>query len=434
MSGFPPGPPPHRKRSFLRTAWSIRSLLKDPIGFVHKRFEQYGDTYHVDEGGGSHLLVTRDPEVLRDLLVNRAADFQKAGSATDRLKPVLGHGLLTADGELWKRQRRLMQPHFHRKVIAGYATAMVDHAERLGFSEGQRVDLSDEMMALTLRIVCKALFDHDVTGVDRVAEGMDALRVSSRPTLVPRWVPTRRNRRLKKAMHELDTLIADLIEQRTREGLREDLLSLLLGVEGGMERQQLRDELVTLFLAGHETTSHALTWTWYLLSQHPEVEARLHEEVDALGGPPTVDDLGRLEWTRCVVSEAMRLYPPAFAVARVARVDTRIGPHEVPAATQVAGWIYWSHHDPRWFTDPERYDPERFLREDFPKHAYLPFGAGTRMCIGAGFALLEMQMLLASIARRYRFELAPDQRIGLKPMVTLSPRYGMRMIAHRRES
>ena len=412
-------------------------MIRDPIGFVGRRFDRYGDIYHVDEGGGSHLYVSRDPDLIREVLVTKASSFVKKGSVTERLGLILGNGLLTADGETWKRQRTLMQPGFHKKRVAGYANTMVRYAETVGWPNRSTVDVSDEMMQLTLSIVCKALFDHDVTGAtDDVAKTMAALRGVTRPSLLPGWVPTPRRWQARRTTERLDAVIFALIDARVRDGLRDDLLSMLvdvgeeMGDMGEMGRQQIRDELVTLFLAGHETTSHALTWTWYLLSMNPEVEASLHAEIDSvLGGrAPNLDDLDALPTVDRVVNEAMRLYPPAFAIPRSSKESVQVGKWHLPAGSQFVSWIYHVHHDPRWFSEPEAFRPERFAEPAHPRNAYLPFGAGNRFCIGAAFAKMEMQLLLASLARRYRLALAPDQAVEMAPAVTLAPKFGMRMV------
>jgi cytochrome P450 len=433
MPEYPPGPPPHRRRDLLRTARSIRALVADPLGFVGGRFAEYGELYHVDEGGGSHLYVTCDADRIREVLVERAADFRKAGGANDRLVPILGDGLLTADGASWKEQRRLMQPRFHARAIAGYGQTMVAHAEALQWEDGQRLDVSEAMMQLTLRIVCKALFDHEVeSDADDIASTMEALRQGSVRSLLPDWLPTPTAWRRRQAVRRIDALIARLIEERRSTGLRSDLLSMLLEV--GLDEKLVRDDVVTLFLAGHETTSHALSWTWWLLANHPEATARLHEELDqVLGGrAPTVEDVERLPWTSAVLSEAMRLYPPAYAIPRVAATETRLGPFTLAPGSQVVCWIWHCHRSPRWFEAPEAFRPERFLQPAFPKHAWLPFGAGTRMCIGAGFARMELALLLASLARRYRLLAAPGQVVVPQPRITLAPQGGLPLTVSRR--
>jgi len=438
MRLYPPGPKPHRKRDILRTARSLWSLGSDPIGFVGTRFEEYGDLYHVDEGGGSHLYITRNPDHIREVLVTRASSFVKRGGANDRLRPILGDGLLTSDGELWRRQRRAIQPAFHGQRLAGYADVMVQAADSVDWAHGETRDISAEMMELTLQIVCRTLFHHDATDdTEVVADAMETLRQTTRQTLLPmRFHPVLRRRR-DRALDGIYGLIDHMIEERRSNGLRADLLSHLLELTDGpghMPLQLLRDELVTLFLAGHETTSHALTWTWYLLSQNPQARARLHEELDEVlaGRPPTLADLTALPWTSAVIDEAMRLFPPAFAVARVASVEVELGEYTLAPGAQVVCWIWHAHHDSRWFEEPEAFLPQRMLAPTFAKHAFVPFGAGQRMCVGASFARMELRLLLALLASRWDLRLSPDQRVGLSPRVTLAPKWGMRMVIGRR--
>ncbi|MEM7789607.1 MAG: cytochrome P450, partial [Bacteroidota bacterium] len=264
------GPP--RSRNPVTRVRDLLRLVRDPLGTVQERFDAYGDVYAVDEGGGRRLLVTRHPDAIRSVLVTHAGSFQKSGGANDRLKAVLGDGLLVADGEVWRRKRRLVQPAFRAKAIASYAATMVQHAEDVQWSEA--IDLSGEMMRLTLGIVCKALFDHDVRGdTDTVARAMEALREASQPDPWPAFVPTPRRLRARRAMADIDTLIASLVATRAPGDGHTDLLALLQAA--GLTGRELRDELVTLFLAGHETTSHALTWALWLVAEHPEVRDQL---------------------------------------------------------------------------------------------------------------------------------------------------------------
>lgn len=424
MTRYPPGPDRIPRWKVHRLIPMYGALLRDPLGFVGERFDAYGDLYHVDEGGGSHLYVTGHPDHLHELLVTRHRDMQKRGGANDRLVPVLGDGLLTADGEAWKKARKVMNPRFHRRAIAGYAHTMVEHAERLRWVDGARLDVSAIMMRLTLHIVVKSLFDHDVTDdTDAVARTMHTLRRASRGSGLPAWLPTPQGLAARRALRDLHRIIDALVRTRHEEGLREDLLSMLIDV--GMDGDQIRDQLVTLFLAGHETTSHALSWTWWLLSQHPVVERRLHAELDAVlaGEPP--DASTELPYTDAVIAEALRLYPPAFALPRVARVDTELAGFPIAAGSQIVGWIWHAHHDARWWDEPMVFRPERFLQPLTKREAYLPFGAGPRMCIGAGFAKMELRLLLATLARKVRFEADPGQEVRADAGVTLSPRGGL---------
>lgn len=427
---IPPGPT--RSRNPLVRLATLLRLVRDPLGFVGQRFEEHGDLYQVDEGGGRRLLVTRHPDAIRDVLVTHASSFQKAGGANDRLRPILGNGLLIADGEAWRRKRRLVQPAFRAKAIASYAETMTAHAEAVVWADGEVVEVSTAMMQLTLAIVCKALFDHDVrSDTDTVARAMESLREASQPDLWPAFVPTPRRLRARRAVADIDALISSLVATRSPDGGHTDLLAMLRAA--GLEGRELRDELVTLFLAGHETTSHALTWTLALLGAHPEVREPLEAEIDeVLGGrPATLDDLPRLPTTDRVIAEAMRLYPPAYVVPRVAAAETEVAGFPVRPGDQVTSWIWHCHRDPRWFVDPEAFRPERFAEPLDVPHAYLPFGAGTRMCVGAGFAQMEMRLILASLVSRYR--LVPTGSLpSPQPRVTLSPRGTMPMRVEQR--
>jgi len=426
----PPGPP-RARNPVTRIAQLVR-LVRDPLGVVGERFARHGDMYAVDEGGGRRLLVTRHPDAIREVLVTHATSFQKAGGANDRLRAVLGNGLLVADGEVWRRKRRLLQPAFHARAVANHAATMVAQAGAVHWGEGEVVDVSAAMMRLTLAIVCKALFDHDVAGdTDTVARAMEALRDASQPDPWPAFVPTPRRLRARRALRDIDTLIASLVASRSPDDGHTDLLAMLKAA--GMEGRELRDELVTLFLAGHETTSHALTWTFVLVAEHPAVRERLEAEVDAVLGerPPTIDDLPALPFVDHVLSESMRLYPPAFALPRVATARTEVAGFAVHPGDQVVSWVWHCHRDPRWFDEPTAFRPERFEAPLAHPHAWIPFGAGNRMCIGAGFAQMEMRLLLASFVQRFRLA-ALGPRPTPSPRVTLAPRGAVPMRVARR--
>jgi cytochrome P450 len=438
----PPGPPP--RRGVVDSLGYYYQFYRDSIGVVRERFERYGDIYYAPSDGVG-LFVLKHPEHIWQVLVRDGAKYGKTHTAFKMLERVLGHGLLTTDGEVWRRQRRMIQPAFSSKRLAGYADAMVDEAQRCaeGWYPGQIRDLSREMMELTLRVVCRTLFSHDVRGqADTVAGAMGALRtVGTTPDFLPSWMPSPIRSRSEKAVAELDRLIYGMIaERRGTENAPQvpDLLHMLLtavdqeGDGGVLDDKEIRDQLVTLFLAGHETTSHALTWTWYLLSQNPEVEAKLHAELDeVLGGrAPRFEDLDELPYTGQVFDEAMRIYPPAYTLARRAEQDAEIDDYFVPKGAEIMIWLYMTHHDPRWYPEPDAFVPERFEPARVaqrPKLSYLPFGAGARACIGKNFALIEAKLILAMLAQRFRFELAHDQQIAIEPRITLAPKHGMRM-------
>ncbi len=431
---FPPGPPRHHRLNLLGRAQTINALRLDPLGFIGHRFATHGDLYYVPERPSGHLYVTRHPDHMREVLVEQSSRFVKQGGANDRLVPFLGNGLLTADGEVWKRHRRLMQPAFHHARIAGYAQTMVEHAARVDWAADTVIDIGQAMRDLTLGIAAKTLFDHDITGdSDTIGRVMDGFQHATRLSLIPDWIPTPRRMRGRRATRQIDELVTRLVAERRRDGLTDDLLSMLLEIDG-LSDTELRDELVTLFIAGHDTTSHALTWTWMLLARHPAAHDRLLDELGSVlaGRLPTVTDLPQLPWTRAVIDEAMRLYPPAYAVARVAAEPAHLGGYPLDPGAQVVLWIWHAHRDGRWFRDPLRFRPERFMGEpEHPKHAYLPFGAGTRQCIGRGFALMEMALVLATLAQKYALELV-SKRVEPAPRITLGPKSPVMMRARRR--
>lgn len=442
----PPGPPP--RKGIAASLRYYASFALDPIGFVAGRFERYGDLYFTPTKDGG-LYVLKHPDHVREVLATRASSFSKGHTAFTMLQRVLGEGLLTTDGETWTRQRRMVQPAFAPSSMAGYAQIMVEEARRTAASwsdtDGKR-ELTDEMTSLTLRIVSRTLFGHDVPERDirAVGRAMDAFQRSlSSPDFLPAWLPTPGRRELERSLEELDAIIHGLIEARMSAPPaatpRADLLEMLVtavdseGRGGRLSVKEMRDQLVTLFLAGHETTSNALTWTFACLASNPDCERKLHEELDTvLGGrAPEPGDLERLPYTEQVVSEAMRLYPPIYVIARRASEDTEIGGYPVPRGAEVIVWVYMAHRDPRFFPDPEVFRPERFTKEQLatlPRHAYLPFGGGPRACIGKTFAMMEARLILATLAQRHRVALAPGQGLDPKPRITLTPKRGLRVI------
>ncbi|HEX6240890.1 MAG TPA: cytochrome P450, partial [Polyangiales bacterium] len=398
----PPGPEPVtlHPRALLRQ-W--RRMQRDPLQRVRERFERYGDVYRI-AFLERERFVLRHPEHLRQVLIEQASCFEKpsTGPAARQLQRFLGQGLLTSDGELWRRQRRLIQPAFQRDQLSAYADVVVAESERVAgeLRDGQQLDLSARMMQLTFQIVTACLFGRDASSeTERVADAMRVFRETfdGVAAIAPRWLPTPSGLRAQRSLRDLDRLMFSWIDaptQRDQDALLSRLTRSLDGDAAGMGRRQLRDELLTLLLAGHETTSHALSWSFYLLAQHPECESRLHAELDGvLGGrAPRWDDLPALRYAEQVLSEALRLYPPAYVVLRTSKQPARVAGYDVPVGTDMVLWIYHTHHDPRWHAEPERFVPERFAperRRALPDCAYLPFGAGTRTCIGKSFALME---------------------------------------------
>ena len=441
---YPPGP----RQSFPLSG--MFAYRRGPLPFFQSLADRYGDISYFRLGPQPAFFFNH-PDYIKEILVTNHQNFMK-GLALQRAKRLLGEGLLTSEAEFHRRQRRLAQPAFHRSRIASYANVMTGYASQTSQSwqDGDTLDISEEMMRLTLGIVGKTLFDADVVSdAHEVGEAMTVVMDLFNTITVPFFdllqkLPLPQFRRFDNAKLKLDAIIYRLIEDRRRSGQdRGDLLSMLLlaqdseGDGGQMTDLQLRDELMTIFLAGHETTANALTWTWYLLSQNPEVETKLHEEIDEVlaGRLPVFEDVGQLRYTEMVLAESMRLYPPAWAIGRMALNDLEIGGYVVPKKSLVLMSQYVMHHDPRYFPEPGRFDPERWspeARETRPQFSYFPFGGGPRRCIGEGFAWMEGILLIACLAREWQMRLVPNHPVELKPVITLRPKHGMRMIATRR--
>jgi cytochrome P450 len=432
--------------------WStILALRRDPLRYLERIAARYGDLAHL-RVGPYRLVFVNHPDLVHEVLVAKDASFIK-GRALDQAKEVFGKGLLTSEGEFHKRQRRLIQPAFHRRRVEAYAEAMAADAAAAAarWRDGETLDIAREMTSLTLRIVARSLFSVDVEeeSAREVGRALDGLIAAFSLVAVPfggllRKIPTPSARRAEQGRATLDALIYGLIDQRRQAGAEdagEDLLSLLLAArdEDGslMDAAQVRDEALTLFLAGHETTANALAWSWYLLARHPEAEARFHAEIDAVLGDrlPGAQDLPDLPWTRQIFAESMRLYPPAWAISRRAIEPVTIGGYPVLAGTGVLASQWVAHRDPRFFPEPLAFRPERWTEEfetGLPKLAYFPFGGGPRLCIGMGFAKMEGVLLLATIGRRWRMRLVPGQRVEPHPRITLRPRDGVRVILTKR--
>ncbi|HEX9067410.1 MAG TPA: cytochrome P450 [Ktedonobacterales bacterium] len=400
--------------------------------------------------GPRTVYLANSPELAKAVYVDHAYDFEKTANLRVHTRRLLGNGLLTSEMEFHKKQRKLVAPALSYKRVIGYADVMAAYGERLHmtWTDGETVDVGQEMMRLTLGIVGKTLFDADV--LEEADELGEALTVAMRQanasfgSLVhlPQDWPTPRNRRAKEAAERLDETIYRIIAQHRASGEdKGDLLSMLLASqdEDGsfMSDQQVRDESMTLFLAGHETTANALAWAWYLLSRNPEIYARLRAEVDAVlaGRTPTHADLASLPYSLQVFKEALRIYPPAYLTGRVTVREVEIEGYTLPVDTVVLVSPYTMHRRPDLFPEPERFDPERFSAENeakLPKHAFIPFGGGPRICIGNHFALMEGQILLATLAQRVRFDLAPGQEVEPEPLITLRPKHGIQMRVTRR--
>ncbi len=412
--------------------------------------ERHGDVVRVALGPMEVTLLSH-PDLVEDVLVTRSKLWQKDRYLQTTLRPVLGDGLLSSEGDFWRRQRRLAQPAFHRDRIATYADIMVDHASRLAtrWRDGDVRDVHKDMMHLTLDIVAATLFGVNVGDhAEDVGSALEAvLAVVSNPLEIffPFWkkLPTPGRRRFDRAVVKLDSIIYGVIDQRRKsgEGETSDLLSMLLHArdEDGsrMSDRQLRDECMTLFLAGHETTALNLSWTWLLLSQHPHVDAKLARELDEVLGdrPATMADVPNLRYASHVIAESLRMYPPAWSMGREARDDLEVGGYPVPRGGQVWFCPWAIQRDERWFTAPDEFRPERWdgdLAKRLHRYAYFPFGGGPRFCIGQAFAQMEAVLLLATLARAFRVHVLPTPRPIPEPSVTLRPKNGLRVRLQRR--
>jgi cytochrome P450 len=428
----------------------LPEFRRDPVRFLTGLAREYGDIV-LFRLGPQELYLFNHPDLIRDVLVTHNRNFTKS-RGLELAKQFLGESLLTSEGEFHRRQRRLAQPAFHRDRINGYALVMVDYAARTRdrWQDGQTVDIGQEMMQLTLSVVAKTLFDADVESDARdVGDSLTALMELFNRMTTPFAqflfkLPLPSNFRMQRARQRLDSIIYRMIDEHRASGRdRGDLLSMLLtatDVEGdgtGMSDQQLRNEAMTIFLAGHETTANALTWSWYLLSQHPEVEARMHQEIDSVLGDrlPSGADFPKLRYTEMVFAESMRLYPPAWVLGRRAIEEYAVNGYLLPPRSIVLMSPIVMHHDPRYYPEPERFDPQRWTpeaREARPKFSYFPFGGGPRVCIGEGFAWMEGVLLLATLAQGYRLRLAPNQVVETRPSITLRPRRRINMIVEAR--
>jgi cytochrome P450 len=431
----------------------LPAVRRNPTAVFLSSARTFGDVVYFKIGPRRGYLIT-NPADVRHVLQDNARNYHKS-PLYDKLRLSIGNGLLTSEDEFWLRQRRIAQPAFHRQRLAALAKVMADAAREAAAewqqaiaSNGQPVDIADEMMRLTRTVVLRALLGADL--------GPFAAKVDHAWTIINQhigesfwslgftdWLPTSKRRRFQAARAVLRQSVDHVISQRRRSPSEShDLLSMLMSARDeetgeSMTDEQLRVEVTTFLLAGQETTSLALTWTWYLLSQHEAARRRLEEEIDAVldGRPPEYADLVNLPYTRMVIDEALRLYPPAWGFSRQALADDELGGYHLPG-----GWLafvlpYVLHRLPAFWHDPEAFEPERFLPEpsaNRPKFLYLPFGAGPRQCIGNQFALIEMQLVVATLAQRHRLHLVPRHRVEPWPLITLRPRFGMPMIIERR--
>lgn len=431
----------------------LKAFLRDPLGYQLRARERYGDVFR-SRIGPTLVHFLYHPDHVRRVLYEQQKNYPR-GWQYRLLRSLLGNNLVASEGDFWRRQRRLAQPAFHRQRLCGYAQVMVETTSRMltrwdaTATAGSGMDIGTEMSRLTLAIAGLTLFSRDPSQeADVVGQNFGVLsrylehRFNHPLTSLPAWVPTARNRRMKEAARTLNGVVLSIIRERRREGRDHgDLLSMLMQARDeetaeAMTEDQVRSEALTFLVAGHETTSTALTWTWFLLGSHPSIRRRVREEVGSVLGDrlPTSADVPHLVVTRMVIEESMRLCPPVWALAREAAQEDEIGGYRIPARTTVIVSPYVTHRHPAFWDEPERFDPDRFTPErvaERPKGAYFPFLGGPHQCIGNEFAMLEMCLIVAMVLQRFDVELLPNQAILPKAALTLRPSAPVRVALKR---
>jgi len=441
---LPPGP------KGLPIFGSLFDFYSDMLGFMSKASKEYGDVVYFRLFRQRAFLLNH-PDLIKDVLVTHNRNFTKS-RALERSKIILGNGLITSEGDYHLRQRRLAQPAFHHRRILNYGRVMVDYASKScgQWQDGETIDLHREMMEVTLKIVAKTLYDTEVESETAEISNAVGVLMGMFPRLIfplseyLDWLPLPVNKRFEKSREVLDKIVYRIIESRRRSGEdRGDLLSMFLlaqdeeGDNSIMTDLQVRDEVITLFLAGHETVANALTWTCFLISQHPETEKKILKELsDVLGNrSPGPEDMDNLTYTRMVLTESMRLYPPVWTMARRAIDDYKVGEYILPSKSVIFFSQYLIQRDPRFYDAPDLFIPERWTKDNEnsrPQYAYFPFGGGPRRCIGEQFAWMEGILLLATLVKRWKMNLAPGQRVEMNPLITLRPKFGLKMIIEKR--
>lgn len=429
---------------------SIRDIQDNFAAFLLESSRQYGDTFTFNMGP-KRALFFNHPDQIREILMNWEV-YRKAPVDADTRRVALGNflgaGLLTNDGTSWKKQRKLMQPAFHTRYINNYAETMIDYTEQLvqQWSDKQTIDLEQEMMQLTLNIATKTLFDTEVGDYSALGEALtdvqrESMKYAKLPVEIPRWLPISINTTRERLNTLIDAIVFDIIEERENSGDldRGDLLSMLMLARDedgkGMDKQQLRDEVITLFIAGHETTALSLAWMFYLLSENPDIMNLLLEEIDQKLGKcrVTLNDLKEMPYLKQVIDETLRLYPAGWLFPRFAGRDVQLAGYDIQAGDMVLASPYVLHRTPQHFENPLSFDPERFSeerRDMIDRYTYLPFGGGPRVCIGNSFALMEMQLITVTILQNYRLQLVLDHLIEIEPLITIRPKHGMKMHVH----
>jgi cytochrome P450 len=443
---FPPGP----------KGWPIVGCLphlrRDPIGFLSGLARDYGDIVHF-KILGKHVFQLYHPDLVREFFVTQHPKLRKTG-IMKQAEPILGNGIFLSEGETHLRQRRLIQPIFSRQKVAGFAKDIAEIAAdvRASWTDAREINVSSEMLRLSLRVVAKTLFDINLDSSEHeIEESLTTILGHFNTLLVPRpkilsKLPTARNRRFNQARAQLESMVYRIMnESRSRDRDQRHVVSLLLsardeeGDKGEMTQQQVRDEVMTLLVAGHETVATTLSWTWYCLSQNPEVESQFYAEIDEVLADrlPTAEDLEHLPYTEMVIAESMRLFPPVWALSRRTAEDLSIAGYEIPIGSMLGVSQYVTHRDPRFFPEPERFDPTRWTAEAKaarPRYAYFPFGGGPRLCIGEPMAWMETKIVLATIAQQWHLSYTRREAPRLQARITLRPQDGLSMRIDRRTS
>jgi cytochrome P450 len=442
LSSVPPGPKGH----FL--VGSLPEIQRDELNFLMQQVHEYGDVVHV-RVVNHHAYILSHPRDIETVLVSKSSNFIKSIFLRES-KALFGDGLLTSEGGLWQKQRRALQPAFHHDHVLSYTRTMLESTARMlaRWQDGEERDVHHDMTRLTMEIVAKVLFGEEITSdAEQACEafGLFFKQYDERfgLYLIPEWVPTLDNIRYRRSIKHLDEIVLRIIRRKAANdnGHSPDVLSVLLrareGEGAGMEERRVRDEMMTLFFTGHETTALALAWTFYLLGKNPDKEQKLHVEVDTVleGRTPTFQDLARLPFLEMIFKESLRLYPPAFGVVREALNDCEIGGYLIPKGATLAMFQWVVHRDPRFFDLPEEFVPERWENEfakSLPRCAYFPFGAGPRLCIGNTFAQVEVPLLLAAIVQKFQLNLLPGHKVATAPSLTLRPLKGIRVTLKKR--